>query len=246
MYDWAVPRPGLCCNSRELKTSLPKLRATGGWRAVSQPWGSGPGPATCISPSLRVTQPSSEGKVTICTQSNQKEEPEEGRGTRNSQPSPSPEGTVRMTVPFLQASEGEMRGADGGGGEDRGQEHRGVPGTHRSLLQTGGRKEARFSSTQVFTLTRRSMAARGAALWSVCLGPSEGRGSAQPPMGRLINQHPGGQRAGQLPLPPGYLCGWGRGLVLWPLSDFGLELACPPRRPWPALAKPCSLRAGVE
>lgn len=39
-----------------------------------------------------------------------------------------------------------------------------MPGTHRSLLQTGGRKEARFSSTQVFTLTGRAMAAREPAL----------------------------------------------------------------------------------
>lgn len=42
-------------------------------------------------------------------------------------------------------------------------------GTHRSLLQTGGRKEARFSSTQVFTLTGRSMVAREPALEPVAL-----------------------------------------------------------------------------
>lgn len=46
---------------------------------------------------------------------------------------------------------------EGGG---RGPGAAGEPGTHRSLLQTGGRKEARFSSTQVFTLTGRAMAAR--------------------------------------------------------------------------------------
>lgn len=37
-----------------------------------------------------------------------------------------------------------------------------MPGTHRSLLQTGGRKESRFSSTQVLTLTGRFMATLGA------------------------------------------------------------------------------------
>lgn len=35
-----------------------------------------------------------------------------------------------------------------------------MPGTHRSLLQTGGRNEARFSSTQLFTRTGRSMVSR--------------------------------------------------------------------------------------
>lgn len=48
-----------------------------------------------------------------------------------------------------------MRDVDGG-------EERGVPGTHRSSLQTGGRKEARFSSTQEPTLTGRVMATPGA------------------------------------------------------------------------------------
>lgn len=75
-----------------------------------------------------------------------------------------------------------MRGADGGGkGEGRGQEEGSVPGTHRSLLQTGGKKEARFSSTQVFTLTGRAMAAREPSLepraprgWSRAAAPSSG------------------------------------------------------------------------
>lgn len=31
---------------------------------------------------------------------------------------------------------------------------------------------------------------------------------------------------------------------LWPLSDFDLEPAYPPSRPWPAPAEPCGLRAG--
>lgn len=36
-----------------------------------------------------------------------------------------------------------------------------MPGTHKSLLQTGGRNEARFSSTQLLTLTGRSMVSQG-------------------------------------------------------------------------------------
>lgn len=53
-----------------------------------------------------------------------------------------------------------MRGADGEEGDDRGQEEGGAPGTHRSLLQTGGKNEARFSSTHLLTLTGRSMASQ--------------------------------------------------------------------------------------
>lgn len=53
-----------------------------------------------------------------------------------------------------------------------------MPGTHRSLLQTGGRKEARFSATQVLTLTGRSMALPGAVLPAVFWGL---RGGAVPP-----------------------------------------------------------------
>lgn len=39
MCDWAVPRPGVFCNSGASKTTLLELlRVTGVWRAVSQPW----------------------------------------------------------------------------------------------------------------------------------------------------------------------------------------------------------------
>lgn len=62
-----------------------------------------------------------------------------------------------------------------------------MDGTHRSLLQTGGRKEARFSSTQAFTLTGRSMATREPGSGAVSSAQLEGRGSAQPPIGSLVN-----------------------------------------------------------
>lgn len=73
--------------------------------------------------------------------------------------------TTRTTSPFCKLLGGgtrRLRGAVGGwqGGENRGQEGGGVRATHRSLLQTGGRKEPRFSSTHAFTLTGRSMVSR--------------------------------------------------------------------------------------
>lgn len=97
-------------------------------------------------------------------------------------------------------------------------------GTHRSWLQTGGRKEARFSCTQAFTLTGLSMVPQEPRSRAVCSAPSEGRASARPPIGRLVNQHPEGQRAGQ---PPVTLCGPSRTLV-W--SPRVLRAA------WPSLA----------
>ena len=97
-------------------------------------------------------------------------------------------------------------------------------GTHRSWLQTGGRKEARFSSTQAFTLTGLSMASQEPRSRAVSSAPSEGRASARPPIGRLVNQHPEGQRAGQ---PPVTRCGHSPTLVWSPLAL---------RAAWPSLA----------
>ena len=93
--------------------------------------------------------------------------------------------------------------ADGGGkGEGRGQKDGSVPGTHRSLLQTGGRKEARFSSTQVFTLTGRAMAAREPSL-EPRAPRGYRRGSAPPsgPLAALFLGVPGVKGRDTLPSP---------------------------------------------
>lgn len=96
-----------------------------------------------------------------------------------------------------------MRRANGGGkGEGRGQKDGSVPGTHRSLLQTGGRKEARFSSTQVFTLTGRAMAAREPNLEPRAPRGCR-RGSAPPsgPLAALFLGVPGVKGRDTLPPP---------------------------------------------
>lgn len=77
-------------------------------------------------------------------------------------------------------------------------------GTHRSLLQTGGRKEARFSSTQVFTLTGRSMVAREPALEPDALAGVEGvrlRPAAHWPPSESATLG-GGKGRGNAPRPP--------------------------------------------
>lgn len=98
-----------------------------------------------------------------------------------------------------------------------------MPGTHRSLLQTGGRKASRFSSTQVLTLTGCCMAPRGAARPARAGAVGAEHGSAWQPIGRLGDQHPGVHA----PWTPRRR---GRGLTWWPLSALGLNLPAP-RRP---------------
>lgn len=79
-----------------------------------------------------------------------------------------------------------------------------MSGTHRSLLQTGGRNEARFSSTQFLTLTGLSMASgEPCSRTGAVLGPSEWLGSAQSPIGRLvISIQRAGQHRGRLATAP--------------------------------------------
>lgn len=65
----------------------------------------------------------------------------------------------------------------------------GVLGTHISLLQTGGWKEARFSSTHDLTLTRRSMAGRQESSAHNVSPANLSAGevlSAEPPVGHLM------------------------------------------------------------
>ena len=144
--------------------------------------------------------------------------------------------TTRMASPIQLASgwrnsgSGRLRGAVGGrrGGENRGQEGGGVRGTHRSLLQTGGRKEPRFSSTHAFTFTGRSMVCREPHSCAESSALSKGRASARPPIGRLVNKHPEGQRAGQSP-----------GLAAAPLGLWSGTPHAPPR----ARCRPAGPRA---
>lgn len=103
-------------------------------------------------------------------------------------------------------------------------------------MQTGGRKEARFSSTQVRTRTGRSMPPGSSAAPSGVLRPSEGRGSAQPPIGRLVNQHPVGQRAGQPPRHRVAVVGTPAvaPVHLWSKSPHPTTSQVPARHRWPA------------
>lgn len=107
-------------------------------------------------------QPSSEVKTTVTRKRNRLK-----WWNRNSL-SPSSPKNQEIEAALLQAfgsrnSELQGEGADGGGGGSKG---RGRPWgcrTHMSLLQTGGWKEPRFSSTQALTPTRRSMTVPGAS-----------------------------------------------------------------------------------
>lgn len=94
------------------KTTLPRLLSLGGWRAISKPWGQG-GDLPSASLLVSVTQPSSEVKVTISRAQSSERGTDEGGGTRNSLPSPSPAEGTRGWQPLSAGSWVKELGAGG-------------------------------------------------------------------------------------------------------------------------------------